>query len=286
MIELTEIEQKAQSMGWLPKEQFRGKEENWVPADKYVERGEQFIPFLQATNRKLEGELSTVKGELNALSTTLKEATETITALKEFRTELNKERVTELQDTLVEGIKQAREDGDVAREEQLRGKLNDARATLKEPPKKEEPPKQNGQVQSDVTKLPEWDDFVAANPWWNDDIVMRTASIEISKQLAASGKLDGLSNAKRFAEIARVTKERFHMDEPERKSKVEGGRGGSARSDDNTGAKTFNDLPADVKRASERFESRLVGKKAGQFADLAAYRKHYADEYFRRNPNG
>lgn len=284
MAEVTEVEQKARKMGWLPETEFRGKKEHWVDAEKYVERGDQFIPFLQADRRRLEGELTELRGKFSTVETTLKEATETIDALKEFRTELNKERVKDLQDDLVEGIKQAREDGDVAREEGLRSKLQEAKESLK-PPLKEEPKSQATQ-QQDVTKLPEWQDFVAANPWWNDDVVMRTASIEISKQLAASGKLDGLSNAQRFATIAKATKERFHVDdEPVRTSRVEGGKGGGGRQDD-AGGESFNDLPAEVKEASQRFESRLIGKKAGQFKDLAAYRAHYATEYFRKNPNG
>lgn len=281
--ETVEVEQKARKMGWLPEAEFRGKKEHWVDAEKYVQRGEEFIPFLQADRRRLEGDLTTVKGQLTELQTALKDATETITALKEFRTELNKERVEDLQDTLVAGIKQAREDGDVEKEEQLRGKLNDAKASLKEPPKKEEA--RTAPVQPDVTKLPEWDDFIAANPWWNDDLVMRTASIEISKQLAASGKLDGLSNAKRFAEIARVTKERFHVDEPPtRTSRVEGGTGGGGRNDSG-GEKSYNDLPSDVKDGAARFEKRLVGKGKA-YPDLKAYRDYYAAEYYRKYPNG
>jgi len=95
-------------------------------------------------------------------------------------------------------------------------------------------------------------------------------------------------NAKRFAEIARVTKECFHMEEqPNRNSRVEGGRGGSSRQEaEGAGEKTFNDLPADAKAAADRLEPRLVGKKVGQFPDTATYRKQYANEYFRKYPNG
>lgn len=282
-----EVEQKARNMGWLPKEQFRGRVENWVDADKYVERGEQFVPFLQATNRKLEGELTAVRGEVNTLQTTLKEATETIQALKEFRTELNKERVEELKGNLVEGIKAAREEGDVEKEEQLRDKLADARQAAKEPEKKEPPRAQREEQQPDVTKLPEWQDFVAANPWWNEDPVMRSASVAIGQQLAAAGKLNGMNQAQRFAEIAKETKARFGMDEePRQQSRVEGGRGGGGRQEqERSGEKTFNDLPGDVKVESQRFEERLIGPKK-LFKDRAAYQKYYADEYFRVNPNG
>lgn len=287
MAEVNETEQKARKMGWLPKEQFRGKEENWVDAEKYVQKGEEFIPFLQADRRRLEGELATTNGKLTELANSLKDATETINALKEFRTELNKERVQDLKDDLVDGIKEAREAGDVAKEESLREKLAEAKASLKEEPEKKLTPTVTEQTQADVTKLPEWDDFVKNNPWWNEDPVMRSASVEISKLLAQDGKLNGLSQTQRFNEIARVTKERFGMaEQPRQESRVEGSRGGSSRQGDESGGHSYNDLPPDAKDGASRFESRLVGKKAGQFADLAAYRKHYAEEYFKRNPNG
>src|SRR5208283_1458393 len=118
-----EVEQKARSMGWLPESDFRGRKENWVEAEKYVERGEQFIPFLQADKRKLEGQLTATNQKVSALETSLKEASDTIQALKEFRTELNKERLEEHREKLVEGIKAAREGGDVEGEERLREKL-------------------------------------------------------------------------------------------------------------------------------------------------------------------
>ncbi len=277
-----DVEQKARKMGWLPKEEFRGKEEHWVDAEKYVQRGEEFIPFLQADRRRLEGELNTVRGELNALQTTLKEATETIDTLKEFRTELNKERVKELREDLVDGIKAARADGDVDKEIRLQEKLTEATDALKPPPKVE-PPKVEP---PDVTKTPEWQDFVKDNPWWNEDPVMRSASVAIGQVLAAEGKLEGMTQAQRFAAIAKATKERFGMDEPVRTSRVESSRGGSTRQEDTTAEKSYNDLPADAKAGCSSFEARLVGKKKGQFPDVAAYRKYYAEEYFRKYPNG
>jgi len=283
MAEQTEVEQKARKMGWLPETEFRGKKEHWVDAEKYVERGDQFIPFLQADRRRLEVELSTVRGELNTLQTTLKEATETIDTLKEFRTELNKERVKELREDLVDGIKAARADGDVDKEIRLQEKLTEATEALK--PVKEEP-KVKVTETPDVTKTPEWQDFVKDNPWWNEDPVMRSASVAVGQILAAEGKLEGMTQAQRFAAIAKATKERFGLDEPARTSRVESSRGGSTRQDDTTTEKTYNDLPADAKAGCASFENRLVGKKKGQFPDVAAYRKYYAEEYFRKYPNG
>lgn len=283
-----EVEVKARKMGWLPKEQFRGNTDNWVDADRYVARGEEFIPFIKADRDRLEGQLATTNGEISSLKTQLTEAMEVIQAFKEFRTEINKDRLEEAKTNLVAGIKQAREDGDVDKEESLRLKLNEASAALRVEPEKPKPAAPAAPAAPDVTKTPEWAGFIQANPWWNDDPVMRAASLAISADMAAKGELDNMNQTQRFEKIALATKKRFGLDEsPTRSSRVEGGRGGQgARDDGGGGEKSFGDLPPEVKAAADRMESRLVGKKPGQFKTQAEHRTHYAQEYFRRYPNG
>ncbi len=48
------VEDRAYKMGWVPKDQFKGKPELWRPAEEFVERGETLIPFLNKKIRKLE----------------------------------------------------------------------------------------------------------------------------------------------------------------------------------------------------------------------------------------
>src|SRR5882762_9790943 len=98
-----EIEVKARKMGWLPKEQFRGSADKWVDAERYVSRGEEFIPFLKADRDRLEGQLAQTNGEVSSLKTQLTEAMEVIAAFKEFRTEINKDRLEDTKATLVAG---------------------------------------------------------------------------------------------------------------------------------------------------------------------------------------
>lgn len=47
-------EDRAMAMGWTPKGQFKGDPEKWVDAETFVKRGEEFLPFLKANNRRLE----------------------------------------------------------------------------------------------------------------------------------------------------------------------------------------------------------------------------------------
>ena len=281
-----DTEQQALAIGWLPKDKFRGATDAWVDAETYLKRGETFVPFLKAQKRELEHQLAARDAKLSTLEHTLKEATETIDALKEFRTELNKERVEERRDQLVEGIKAAREKGDVEGEEALRDKLAEAREALKAKPA-ETKTKPNGKTEplENIEDSPAWGGFVEANPWWHEDMVMRASAVAIGADLAAKGKLDNMSQAQRLSIIAEATRERFGMNEKPRVSRVEGGHGGVKPRDEGAG-QSYADLSAEAKQACAKFEGRLVGKKAGQFATVEAYRKHYAEQFWKANPNG
>ena len=47
-------EDRAMAMGWTPQTQFKGDPAKWVDAETFVKRGEEFLPFLKANNRRLE----------------------------------------------------------------------------------------------------------------------------------------------------------------------------------------------------------------------------------------
>lgn len=45
--EVSEVEEKAMKMGWVPKDQFKGDPDHWRPAEEFVERGENMIPIIR-----------------------------------------------------------------------------------------------------------------------------------------------------------------------------------------------------------------------------------------------
>jgi len=57
-------EEKARSMGWTPKEDFKGDPAKWCSADEFVKRGEEFIPFLKSKVTKQEREISELKEQM------------------------------------------------------------------------------------------------------------------------------------------------------------------------------------------------------------------------------
>lgn len=69
---MSDVEQRARDMGWVPKEEFRGPDENWKSAEDFVRIGENYMPVLKERLGKLEGALTEVRGELDSKTTSLK----------------------------------------------------------------------------------------------------------------------------------------------------------------------------------------------------------------------
>lgn len=285
------VEQKATSMGWVPKEEFRGDEKRWMTAEDFVERGESFIPFLKKSNGELKNQINTISERNAELERLLRANTAAIEEMQEENTVRNQEAVVASRDELIEQIAEARRDGDTRKELTLMDQLADTRDKLKEAKKTpvvEQTPTTVTSPATDYTKTPEWQTFKSENSWFDEDPVMRSASIAIGQQLAAEGGADwkALGAAERFSRIGAATRKRFGMADNSRRqgaSKVEGGRagGGSAGGGGGSGgaSRGYDSLPREAQEACDRAGQRLIG--AGKkYKTQAEQRTAYAKTYF------
>lgn len=282
------VEQKAQEMGWVPKEEFRGDEKRWMSAEDFVERGETFVPFLKKSNRELKGQIDSVTARNAELERMLRANTAAIEEMQEDNTVRNREAVAASRDELIEQIAAAREEGDTRKELTLMDQLQDTRDKLKEAAKKpaeKEAPISTVSQPADYTKTPEWQQFKSENSWFDEDPVMRSASIAIGQQLAAEGGADwkALSASERFSQIAAATRKRFGMNDNSRRagpSKVEGSRSSNSGSGGGGSAsRGYDSLPREAQEACDRAGQRLIG--AGKkYKNQADQRTAYAKTYF------
>jgi len=60
-------EKEARAQGWAPKEEFRGKETDWIDADVFVQRGREINPILRKNNERIQKELDKAKRDLDEL---------------------------------------------------------------------------------------------------------------------------------------------------------------------------------------------------------------------------
>ena len=126
---LDEIEQEARTLGWVPKELFRGDEKRWVDAKTFVERGHVVLPIVQENNKRLQGDLGRANAELRSLAASLKAAQAAIAALESSREEDVKEQVAAARRELKTQLKAAKTAGDIDAEVELTeqlGQLNEA----------------------------------------------------------------------------------------------------------------------------------------------------------------
>lgn len=71
-------EDRALAMGWTPKAQFKGDPERWVDAETFVKRGEEFLPFLKANNKRLEQALERANAKMEGLEKAVSKSIEHI----------------------------------------------------------------------------------------------------------------------------------------------------------------------------------------------------------------
>ncbi len=61
------VEDQARSLGWKPKDEFRGDPSNWADAEQYVEFHSKNNGMLRSANEKVSKELAEVKRQLQTL---------------------------------------------------------------------------------------------------------------------------------------------------------------------------------------------------------------------------
>lgn len=269
---VNEVETRARTMGWLPKEKYKGKAENWLPADKYVERGESILPILQANNRDLVNRVNLFEGENSQLKQQLKEASEAIEGLKEFRSTITKTQAQDQKKTITAAIVKARADGDVEAEVSLTEKLGEVTAAIQEaakpPVKKESPiegPKLNAEAQA----------WMKENPWFGSDKRKTGYAQGVRDEWVAGGK--PVSTPEFFQHLDQEMEKMFDQNAGRRDSqKVDGTNNSSGG--DLGGGKTFADLPPEAKKACDDMVSKLVGPNKA-YKTKAEWQAVYISQY-------
>lgn len=282
--QVNETEAKARVMGWRPQEEYEGKAP-WVDAETFLKRGEEVLPIVNASNKRLR---ETVDAQ-NARLVELERINKANAAALEELVAANREAVVERSERTVEqieaGIVEAREAGNVQEELNLLRehaaavtKLN----TAKEKPRPQPAAQPNGG--QDPSQTPEFQQFLRDNPWWQTDSVMRAASIEINNQLYREGKITAVtSQAERLEMVAEATRQRFGMKDNGKRggsNRVEGGGGpGSGTGGSSTGT-TYANLPPEAKEACAKAAKRLKIGEGQKYKTVEDWQKEYARIYF------
>ena len=275
------IEARAREIGWRPQEEFRGAADKWVDAKTFLENGEKVLPIVKAENRRLHEQFSALQAKSQTLEAELAASRESIEGLKAFHKETAVAALKAQRRQLRAELIEARKEGNAERELEIQDQLDELDDQAQQATTESAKTATNGNgvtapAAGDPTQRPEFQQFLQENSWFQENPVMRAASLAIMQQLTSEGKLANLSPAQRFSMVAAETRKAFRMEEPNPShSKVESTTGPTGSGG---GGRSYQDLPADAKQACDRFEKRMVGPGKA-FKDSAEWRKHYVQNY-------
>lgn len=241
-------EKDARTFGWVPREEFRGTDDEWVDAEAFVKRGKEINPILRKNNETLLKKLDQANLEIAEVKKAAKD-------FEKFQRDAADRKVREISlqlDSLKQSRKEAITSGDgdtvVAIEEQidsLKVEKETAQAEAKEPAKEEK--KQGTEVLDPLVVS-----WMEENPWFGSDRRMTVVADEIGKELYA--KHNGTLQGQAFFD---ALNEELQKEYPEKLGKkrtnpVESSTRGTSRPGA-AAAQSYKNLPADAKQACDRF---------------------------------
>lgn len=182
---VSEVEQKALDMGWRPKEEFDGNEEDFIDAKEFVNRKPLF----------------------DKIESVSREAKTARKALEAFKQHYTKVKETEYQNALKElkaSKKQALVDGDVdkfyAIEEQQEAIELEKKEFVQE----------QASIKTDEPQVhPEFAQWIARNPWYETQPHMYAFAEQIGARLQGAVRAGTMTPQQVLKEIEKAVKEEF-----------------------------------------------------------------------------
>jgi hypothetical protein len=170
-------ETAARLQGWRPLGEYRGKPGGWVDAKTFIQRGQDYLPFVQKENRELKQTMGNMTTEMEGLRTLVASTQSDMKKLLDFSRRANQSGYDRAMADLKAQQRQAVTDGDVAKFDQIEGQITEMDAARDEAPPVGDPPPARQEITPRQTIDPAVEAFVAENPWFNTDRVLNSAMI-------------------------------------------------------------------------------------------------------------
>lgn len=231
-----EVIREAELLGWVPKERFRGNEDDWIDAEVFVKRGKEINPILRKNNELLLNKLNAKDAEIADIKAAVEE-------FKKFHEETEERAYKRALADLKAAKKQALEEGDHEAVVEIDDEISDLKES-KKTTTTTEPTKTTPVVD------PVYLAWEADNRWIVEDPSLAKAAEEAAAIMRIRGET---STGRTFLEkvgekIKETFPEKFGNPNRDRASMTEGNRPATK-----TGKRSYADLPADAKQACDRF---------------------------------
>lgn len=184
----TATEQQAMSTGWVPKDQWQGDPDDWVPARQYVKNGELF------------GRINTYKHKIVNLEKTVGE-------LVKHNEKLYETGYKDAIDALKQERKQALREGDTERVLELEERAEALQQEFQE--KQQEFKTSVAAPEAPVNPL--FEEWLANNPWYEQDPALHGYADGEARILVEASQRAGkvVNYDKLLVEVSRKVKEKF-----------------------------------------------------------------------------
>ena len=255
-----EVIKEAESQGWVPREKFRGSDEEWVDADTFVKRGREIMPILRKNNQTLLSQLEQTKSQLEEFKQAAEE-------FKQFQKDAREKETKELKQQ-ISALKAARaqaiSDGDGDRvsqiEDAIEGLQEQGKAAKEEPV---EPPK----VPEAQPLDPVLQNWVNNNSWFGKDRKLTEYTTAAGEELRE--QYPNLVGEAFLEKLDEVLREEFpkKFGKPEKpESPVESGAGRNKPSGSNK--KSYANLPDDAKAACDKYIKQGLIKSKEEYVEM------------------
>lgn len=246
-----QIEKEARLFGWVPKEEFRGSEDDWVDAEVFVKRGKEINPILRKNNELLMKKLDEKAKEIDSIKASVEE-------FKQFQKESFERKAAEYEVQIAQLKTKKREaiaagDGDlvVDIDDQI-DSLKEAQKEAKEESKKKPVEPQKTEAQVSVPEDPDLQSWLGRNQWFGQDLEMT----DVANGLGSSVRkqFPHLTGRAFLDKLDEKIAEYFPHKTLGNKAKGSAvDSTGNVRGGTSSGKKSYDNLPPDAKQACDRF---------------------------------
>lgn len=233
------IEAEARKQGWVPKENYRGNEEDWMDANSFVKKSREINAILKHNNSRLQRDLDSAKAELSELKLTTKEFAAEFAKMKD---NAYKKAIADLKAQRRDALKE----DDLELVDDLEERIDSLK---KEQEKKVEPPPEQKKTEPDMTAFHEWH---KDNKWYDEQAEPDMFDAAEAAALRLSRTDKSLTGRAFMDKVTEIVKAKFpeKFENPRRKAAPH--EGGGARGE-SKGGRSYAALPADAKQACDRY---------------------------------
>ncbi len=251
----SELEARARRMGWKPKGEYDNRGE-FMSAEDYVRKAEEDLPVLRARLRKMDDNYKGVISELNDTKKTFED-------FRRFMTNSEKRSYEKARRELVDkrNMAVAHADTEVfnATDKEIEALDQGARELTETRPAPQQA-QLNGQAPPPAID-PVAEAWVKENPWFLNDTQLNRAAKIIDSELLQEAP--GVPTAERLAtvkaEVVRMYPDKFRNPRRSEAASVASPSGESTSRSRSAKGQSYDDLPADAKKACDKFVKTIKG---------------------------